>query len=536
MRTRTAIAALVVVGVAVPATPAPAAEGGSATFVVTTVSDDDTGGCDEASCTLREAITAANALPAETASTIAFALPGSPPFGIRPARPLPPLLRGTTIDGTTQPGYAGAPVVEINLVRAGPLEVTPAYISPIPVVRGLAVNRSRAEGIVVAGRHFLLDRSFVGTDVTGTVDRGNAGDGLFLRYVDADVVDSVVSGNGGVGIRSEGGSSTIVRGSRIGTDVAGTSAVPNTGGGVSISATAGVVADNVISGNGSHGVAVGFELAFGPVGLLVAGNRIGTDVTGTAPLANLGDGIRQTNATVRIGVVDAPNVIAANRGRGIAVDGYGNVVVEANAIGTDLTGTRRLGNGGAGVSLGIATSWPYRSWVGGAFLDGTNRVAFNRGPGIELLAGAGNVAVTSNLVHDNAGLAVDLLGDGVTANDPGDEDDGPNRLQNFPDIATATAAGATTTVAGTLDSLPEASFRVEVFADAACDASGHGEAGRLLGSVTVRTDGDGHASFDESFSGRSRPGQVVSATATQVVHDLDQATSELSTCVAVAAG
>ncbi|MGH9186761.1 MAG: hypothetical protein ACRD0U_13245, partial [Acidimicrobiales bacterium] len=61
----------------------------------------------------------------------------------------------------------------------------------------------------------------------------------------------------------------------------------------------------------------------------------------------------------------------------------------------------------------------------------------------------GNRIEENSYVGVTAGAAIDLLpGDGRTPNDPGDADEGGNRLQNFPVITTAGAES----VAGTLDS------------------------------------------------------------------------------------
>ena len=45
-------------------------------------------------------------------------------------------------------------------------------------------------------------------------------------------------------------------------------------------------------------------------------------------------------------------------------------------------------------------------------------------------------------------LGIDLEGDGVTVNDPGDTDAGPNELQNFPVLSAASSDGSGTIVVG----------------------------------------------------------------------------------------
>jgi hypothetical protein len=47
--------------------------------------------------------------------------------------------------------------------------------------------------------------------------------------------------------------------------------------------------------------------------------------------------------------------------------------------------------------------------------------------------GLGN-RIEFNAVRDNGNLGIDLLDDGITANDAGDGDSGPNNLQNKPEI------------------------------------------------------------------------------------------------------
>ena len=96
------------------------------TLTVTSAADPGDGVCD-ATCTLRDAVNAANADPA--ANRIVFAV-GSGPVRIRLTAPLPALDDpGTTIDGGTQPGYQGIPLVYLD--GAGLLDAS-GFVSRAP--------------------------------------------------------------------------------------------------------------------------------------------------------------------------------------------------------------------------------------------------------------------------------------------------------------------------------------------------------------------------------------------------------------------
>src|SRR5439155_1326525 len=90
----------------------------------------------------------------------------------------------------------------------------------------------------------------------------------------------------------------------------------------------------------------------------------------------------------------------------------------------------------------------------------------------------------------------DLNGDGVTANDWGDWDNGPNNLQNFPVLASAEFGDGSLTITGTLNSTPNTIFTIELFSNRAADPSGYGEGESLLGDISVTTDDQGHITID----------------------------------------
>ena len=85
---------------------------GQTTFTVNTVDDADDGTCDVDHCSLREAITAAN--HAVDGGIIQFNIAGAGPHTIQPTTALPAIVDGITLDGTTEPDFAGTPVIELN--------------------------------------------------------------------------------------------------------------------------------------------------------------------------------------------------------------------------------------------------------------------------------------------------------------------------------------------------------------------------------------------------------------------------------------
>jgi CSLREA domain-containing protein len=342
----------------------------------------------------------------------------------------------------------------------------------------------------------------------------------------------------GIQIIGSAASANVIQGNLIGTDVSGTVSLGNRVHGIQISdgahnnAVGGTVpgARNIISGNGDSGIAI-FDI--GTRANQVRGNFIGTDVNGTSALPNV-DGIWLGAGAVNNGigglVPRARNIISGNTVFGVSVNGSGAMgnEVQGNYIGADVSGAQ-LANGAGGV---VFTQDASDNTIGGTDLGAGNLIAFNAGPGVKFHpdAGTGN-AIVANAIHSNAGLGIDLEDDGVTLNDHSDADTGPNELQNFPTISAlvSTSFGSSTStlvISGSLLSTPSTSFTIELFATPSCDPSGHGEGDIPLGSTTVVTDGAGQGTFSVSFSTSMRAGFFVTGTAT----DPDGNTSEFSAC------
>jgi len=165
--------------------------------------------------------------------------------------------------------------------------------------------------------------------------------------------------------------------------------------------------------------------------------------------------------------------------------------------------------------------------IGGTATGAANTISFNENHGVVIegfASGTTGNRISANSIHSNGLLGINLVGGeetngAVTNNDRKDPDGGPNLLQNFPVIASA----STTQVTGTLNSLPRRSFTIQFFSNPVANVpTGFGEGETFLGQRAVRTNRRGNASF--TFATTLAAGQVVTATAT----DASGNTSEFS--------
>ena len=433
-----------------------------ATFVVTSTADTEDGTCDS-NCTLREAITAANA--AEGTDEIDFALPGPGPHTIALSAELPPTDH-VTIDGLSQAGasptspnvsLSGDPSVPeaisvaqttirgINLIGFAGFsanaitlrEDNHLYASVIGFVPGQPAPTPAGTGIVILG-----DNNIVGTNGDGVNDANE---------------HNVISGRKD-GIIVWGGNNRIAN-NYIGTNIAGTGAIPNgsaaitpSGGirvvgpdngtviGTNVDGTSDVLERNVISGNNGTAVSFGADAGNGTV----RGNFIGVNAAGTSPLPN-GDGID----------IDTNNIVI-----GGTAPVAGNVI--AHSPRPALFPTKL----GMGVSVGQDQT---RTPVG--------------------------VIIRGNSIFGNEQGNLGMRGGGG-ANDALDADVGVNGIQNYPTLFAQTNQAGGTTIEGTLASKPNESYDIDFYKNATCGSQDLVQFRGLetyLGSVTVQTDAAGSA-------------------------------------------
>jgi titin len=408
----------------------------SKTFTVTTI-EDERNDCD-ASCSLRDAITAANNHVG--ADTIAFNIPGNGPHTLAPLSDLPPISDAVTIDGYTQGDATATPDDD-------------ARENTIPAPGGL---------------NTVLKIVLDGSAVNPSVNFGTA-----FNFGGGSAKNSVIRG--------------LVIGDFFGTAV--------------------LVQDP---------------------GVKIEGNFIGTDVSGTAAIGN-DDGVLAVADNVTVGGTKPKqrNLISGSASVGVRGDDA-NFVVQGNLIGTDVAGTGDLGNGVGVILLGAKNAL-----IGGTTDDAANVIAFNDEAGVGVNASAAGNRILRNSFFLNGALPIDLGTDGITPNDPKDPDTGPNRLQNSPNLTSATISppDQRTTITGTLDSTPKTEFTLQFFATP--PDGGFDEGKTFLGQKSVTTNKKGQASF--SFI-TDVPVLIVDNITATATNKQKKDTSELSDAVGVSIG
>jgi titin len=405
-----------------------------------------TGPGDSGFGTLRDAINSANQDNTAGVYTIEFQLPliniGGFVFvpRIQPNSALPAITRNSvTIDGTSQPGYNGFPLVVLDGTNAGSASDGLDLGSNNDTVKALAIVNFSNNGIEITGNANLIESNYLGTadgqtpSPNGTstifgpegagvlIDKGASGNTIGGTAAGAG---NIISGNTDFGVHIIAGSTgNLVQDNFIGTNVFGTNALPNSFG-VDISASGNTIggtvagSGNVISGNNLDGVVITNSASSN----LVQGNYIGTNANATAPVPN-GDGLIgsfSAGVLIELGASDniiggttapAANTISGNIGAGVDLTGV-NVTgnqVEGNYIGTNTAGTSLPNTDG--VVIEIAGS---DNTIGGTAQGAGNTIFDNTHDGVQITLADRTSGVTGNLVQGNTigknGTGVEIAG------------------------------------------------------------------------------------------------------------------------------
>ena len=243
--------------------------------------------------------------------------------------------------------------------------------------------------------------NYIGTDASGEASLGNvalAGVSIEVGSFNNIVERNVISNENqfGVIISDWGSWYNQVIGNYIGLDATGTVSLGTTGAGIGVGASYNKIGGttpeerNIISGNSGYGVKVGWQSTSD---VLVIGNYIGTDVSGTKSIANgIGVSVEEGTRHSFVGgnTSSEQNLISGNNQDGVTVQGMGTDYnfVTGNDIGTDVSGTNPLPNDGYGVSI-----------KGGDYnFIQKNLIAHNQQRGIIVSPGEGNQIYLNDLI------------------------------------------------------------------------------------------------------------------------------------------
>lgn len=296
------------------------------------------------------------------------------------------------------------------------------------------------------------------------VGNGNTvgGDTTFDRNIITYVED---------GVRVFGATGNQILGNVIGTDGAVGSrngeGSPSSGV-LLVGASNTTIGSNVISGNGGAGASSGIlaiEGDTGPTtGTIIARNKLGVDSTNQPITGNNDSGIL-LNATSST-TIGPGNVIANGQGAdgnvaGIQLGGDGSQKV---TTGTVISDNEILSNP-SGVLV----------FAGNNNVIGPNNFIHDNNQGVVIANGVSN-RITKNSMTNNTFIGINLLSPldpadtGITPNDIGDTDTGPNTLLNFPKFTGSDASSGQLVVTGSGPSLGI----IEIFASDVTHPNGEG--------------------------------------------------------------
>lgn len=278
------------------------------------------------------------------------------------------------------------------------------------------VSGNTEMGIMIRSSNAVtVQNNIIGTSMNGdfAVPNGFSGVGVSAGAFDITiggelgVTGNLISGNAQLGIRisDDGTRDVTVIGNFIGTDIAGTYAIPNGLSGVYIRENAnnnqigsGIYNErNIISGNLQAGAVANFVYDN-----RIQGNFIGTDITGTYAIPNSFSGVSieggAVNTLIGGDFAGAGNLISGNAELGvyIADNGTSGTIITGNFIGVDISGMLSLSNGYSGVGVFDGAT---NTQVGGLLPSERNLISGNGQFGVAM-SGEGSIGLTiiNNLI------------------------------------------------------------------------------------------------------------------------------------------
>ena len=171
--------------------------------------------------------------------------------------PLPAITSPVTLDGSTQPGFSGIPLIVLDGTSAGAAAGL-TINGGDSTIRDLVIHGFQGSGIVLTGPGGnVVTGDYIGTDVTGTKAVANGQRGIEVDGSANNTIGGTAAGAGNVisaniwtGLLISGGSDNVIEGNKIGTDVSGTKPLGNEIFGIRLFSTTGNQIGGTSSGAG----------------------------------------------------------------------------------------------------------------------------------------------------------------------------------------------------------------------------------------------------------------------------------------------
>ncbi|GAA4277252.1 beta strand repeat-containing protein [Aquimarina mytili] len=353
-------------------------------------------------------------------------------------------------------------------------------------------------------------------------------------------IAAFANGNSGDGIRVTSGTGIIVQSNIVGPNAVGT-LEGNTRNGIRINGGTSTVTGNYIAQNRLRGIRINNN---GPPTSTITLNHITNNASNTC----------NNNGNIQVSggaLIEIRNNLIENAGA------YGINHTAGTVTITDNTITTSGQNAGCNSDSGIRLNTNNASVV-------SNIINANNGSGIAVTGGttSGNL-ISQNSIYNNGSatnlsLGIDINDDGVTINDSGDADTGPNGSLNFPIIESAAVAGGRIRVIGWVGAGATVEFFLtdidqgtavagnnqiggvsrdygegQVFIGSAIEGSGadNSAASSTYNDVDGNTDTTNRFDFMITLTSAIPAGSIITATAT-----ISNTTSEFGSIYAVRAG
>jgi len=295
------------------------------------------------------------------------------------------------------------------------------------------ISGNDRSGLVIAGPLAVGNEVYgnqIGTDSTGNVSVPNQV-GVLVTRADNNIIGGAapgqrnyIAGNVGAGVFVAGASSgTVFENNFVGLNQAGTAALANGGTGIFLRAGANqtLVTGNYVTGNALSQISV---VALGTTGNTISANHVGFGFDGSRIDGGVAGILLAANGNTIGGATELDGNFVTGGFTGLSSNGVSSRdnLIQNNRFGTDA----------AGNDFGMVS--------GLQFLQGSrdntvleNVIAFSSGDAIRTPTGGEGNTFSANQLSANA-FGIDLGANGLTTNDIGDADTGPNLLQNSPSL------------------------------------------------------------------------------------------------------